>query len=77
MQGVGYRFFVRRNALLMGLRGYVKNETNGNVVIVATGETEHLNELLRCCYQGPQGARVSAIEYAPVAEGIFTTFEIR
>lgn len=77
VQGVGYRFFVRKNALLMGISGYVRNETNGDVTIVASGKPELLNELLRCCYQGPSGARVTNIEYTQVPDGDFSTFEIK
>ena len=38
VQGVGFRWFVQREAAELGLRGWVKNTDQGHVEIVAAGE---------------------------------------
>lgn len=77
VQGVGFRYFVRRQALLLGLRGYVRNLSNGAVYCLIQGRPEQINELVRCCYQGPPHARVTNIELSQLADQPFETFDIR
>lgn len=47
VQGVGYRYFVRRLALNMGLTGWVRNLYNGDVEIEVEGEKEKLDEFIK------------------------------
>lgn len=44
VQGVGFRCFVLQIALAHGIRGYAKNQTDGNVKIVASGNESDLAE---------------------------------
>lgn len=46
VQGVGFRWWVRRNALELGLRGFAENLVDGRVKVVAEGDREGLGELL-------------------------------
>jgi acylphosphatase len=46
VQGVGFRWWVRRNALELGLLGYAENLTDGRVKVVAEGGRNGLAELL-------------------------------
>jgi acylphosphatase len=46
VQGVGYRYFVRDAALRHGILGWVKNNPDGTVSIIAAGEREDLEEFL-------------------------------
>jgi acylphosphatase len=46
VQGVGFRWWVRRNALELGLRGLAENLIDGRVRIIAEGERDGLLELL-------------------------------
>lgn len=62
VQGVGYRAFVRSQALLHHLRGWVRNEPSGTVTFVAEGERAALEAFLEALHQGPRLARVSRID---------------
>jgi acylphosphatase len=58
VQGVGFRYFVIDNALALGLRGYVRNESNGDVEVVAQGTHTALERLLTLLRRGPSAAQV-------------------
>ncbi len=78
VQGVGFRWFVRRNAARLGLVGWVANDVSGSVRVVAEGEAAAIDQLIADLHEGPPGAivdRVDASFRAPTAE--FTGFEIR
>lgn len=62
VQGVGYRQFVRRHALDLGLAGYAENLADGRVEVVAEGEREDLELLLVRLRMGPAHAEVEEIE---------------
>ena len=61
VQGVGFRWFVHREASELELRGWVRNTEDGDVEIVASGAPEDLNELRSCLRRGPRGARVDQL----------------
>ena len=58
VQGVNYRAFTARNAVNLGLTGYVRNLTDGSVEIFAEGEKKQLMTLILQLKKGPPGARV-------------------
>lgn len=63
VQGVGFRFFARRHAQLLGCTGYVRNDPSGTKVeVVAEASRDTLEELLSRLRQGPAGARVTHVE---------------
>ncbi|MCD6423620.1 MAG: acylphosphatase [Elusimicrobia bacterium] len=53
VQGVGFRWFVERNARAIGLSGTVRNLFNGNVEIKAKGTEKQIKELIKTLYNGP------------------------
>ena len=61
VQGVGFRWFVHREASELGLRGWVRNTEEGDVEVVATGEPEDLTELRGSLRRGPRGSRVDRV----------------
>lgn len=61
VQGVGFRWFVHREAAEIGLRGWVKNTDDGHVEVVAAGETEQIDELFAALHKGSRGSRVDAV----------------
>src|SRR5260370_12923683 len=75
VQGIGYRFYVRRQAAALGVRGYVRNLPDGSVEGVAEGERPGLEQLLRALERGPTGAVVEPLDL-PLhpAEGPFGRF---
>jgi len=61
VQGVGFRWFVHREAAELGLRGWVRNTDAGDVEVVASGSPETLAELKTALRKGSRGSRVDAI----------------
>ncbi|MCK5430625.1 MAG: acylphosphatase [Anaerolineales bacterium] len=62
VQGVGFRFYVRRIARELGLNGYVRNAPNGVAVQVrAEGERDKLDQLLKLLQIGPRSSRVDRL----------------
>jgi acylphosphatase len=61
VQGVGFRWFVHREASELDLRGWVRNTEDGDVEVVASGSSEDLSELRDSLRRGPRGARVDRL----------------
>jgi acylphosphatase len=79
VQGVGFRWFVNREAGELGLRGWVRNTEDGDVEVVAAGEQEDLAELRSSLRRGPRGSRVDRLveHYLDEAEAAeLTSFRI-
>jgi acylphosphatase len=58
VQGVGYRYFVQRQANLLGVSGYVRNLFDGRVEIEAEANSTPLTQFTDACKRGPEMARV-------------------
>ncbi len=61
VQGVGFRWFVHREAAELGLRGWVRNTDAGEVEVVAAGDAETIAELRAELHKGSRGSRVDAV----------------
>jgi len=68
VQGVGFRWFVHREAAELGLRGWVRNTDSGEVEIVAAGDSAVLAELRTELHKGSRGSRVDAVIEHELAE---------
>jgi acylphosphatase len=62
VQGVGFRYFLTREAQARGLRGWVRNRSDGGVELVAEGERANLDQLLAAAREGPSHARVDGVD---------------
>jgi acylphosphatase len=62
VQGVGFRYFLMREARRLGLKGWVRNRDDGTVEFVAEGPKPHLEGLKRAAEQGPPMARVERVD---------------
>lgn len=62
VQGVGFRYFVVEHARRLGLRGYARNASDGDVEVVAQGQRSDLERLLRLLRQGPSAADVRDVQ---------------
>jgi acylphosphatase len=62
VQGVGFRYFVLREARALGLTGYARNRGDGSVEVVAEGGTAALSELEDRLRVGPPSAVVTSLE---------------
>jgi acylphosphatase len=78
VQGVGFRYFVIKNAENLGLNGYVKNLFSGEVLTVVEGSRAKIEELFKRIRVGPSHASVRncKIEWEE-SKNEFTHFEIR
>src|SRR5438128_11189359 len=75
VQGVGFRWFVEREAHVLGIAGWVRNNVDGSVEVLAIGSREQLLGLRSRLREAPRSARVDDVEEAeakPVAG--LTTF---
>ncbi len=77
VQGVWFRASTRKEALRLGLSGWVRNLPDGRVEWLAEGEQQVLEQLLAWSAQGPPYARVDSVKsrWSP-AEGDLEGFEI-
>ena len=78
VQGVGFRYFVQKNARALFLVGWVRNTHQGNVEVVAEGPQYILDRLLMFLQDGPRSATVTTLETIweePTKE--YSDFEIR
>ena len=78
VQGVFYRHNTNIVANKLGLKGFVRNLSNGDVEVVAEGKEEKLKELIEFCKEGPESAHVDnvKIKYEKSTEE-FNTFSIK
>jgi acylphosphatase len=77
VQGVGFRWFVEREAHVLGIAGWVRNNADGSVEVLAMGSREQLLGMQSRLREGPRAARVDDVEEVeakPVAG--LTTFRI-
>jgi acylphosphatase len=58
VQGVGFRYFLMREARSLGLRGWVRNRDDGSVEFTAEGSRPELERLLAAARRGPGHAHV-------------------
>jgi acylphosphatase len=61
VQGVYFRASTVEEARRLRLTGWVMNCPDSSVEVVAEGEREQLEELIRWCRSGPPGARVREV----------------
>ncbi|GAB4397872.1 MAG: acylphosphatase [Anaerolineales bacterium] len=78
VQGVGFRYFVQRSAVLLDVMGWTRNLPDGRVEIVAEGRRDVLERFLADVQRGPARSRVIdvAVEWG-AARGGFDDFGIR
>jgi acylphosphatase len=61
VQGVGFRWFVHREAAALELHGWVRNTEDGHVEVLASGDAESLADLAAALRRGSRGSRVDAV----------------
>ena len=62
VQGVGFRWFVEREAHMLGIAGWVRNNHDGSVEVLAQGTRDQLLGLHSRLREGPRAARVDSID---------------
>lgn len=76
VQGVFYRASTKKEADEFGLKGWVKNEPNGDVSIEVTGPEVLLEQFVEWCWQGPIRARVDKLDLEEGEWRDFDTFDV-
>jgi len=77
VQGVGFRFFVQRRALQLGLAGFVRNLRDRRVEVAVEGPAENVEALIDAVRRGPAGASVSDMDLRWEAPQHDASFVIR
>lgn len=78
VQGVGFRYFVVREAMALDLDGWVANQSDGSVRCVAEGPPEHLDRLLDQLREGPASATIERVDAAWMpATGTLERFRVQ
>lgn len=76
VQGVFYRQSTKEKATALGITGYVKNNIDGSVQIMASGTTDQLLQLVLWCKQGPARAIVEEVQVETMPPAVFMGFRI-
>ncbi len=78
VQGVSYRAWTQELAERMLLTGWVRNvRTDKSVEALVSGYPDQVQKFISALYQGPSGAKVSAIEVNDGVDEELKSFEIR
>ncbi len=78
VQGVGFRYFIIKNAESLGLKGYTRNLYTGEVLTVVEGSRAKIEELFKRIKIGPSHASVKKCKIDwEENKNEFTHFEIR
>ncbi len=78
VQGVFFRSGVQEKATELGLTGWVANNADGTVSLVAEGPENLINQLIEWCHSGPSTAQVEKVEAELQGySGEFEGFEVR
>jgi acylphosphatase len=77
VQGVFFRASTQRKAEELGVKGWVKNEKDGTVIMEAEALQETLSTFIEWCNHGPSGARVDKVEVSDGELKNYTSFEIK
>jgi len=58
VQMVGFRYYAARNAMRLGIKGYVRNLPSGELEVAAEGEDDRMDEFIAAVKKGPSAAEV-------------------
>lgn len=79
VQGVGFRWFVDREARSLGINGWVRNNIDGAVEVLAAGSAAQVDALRSKLREGSRGSRVDSISEVEISDRAgeeFTSFRI-
>ena len=62
VQGVSFRAFTQKQAMALGISGYVQNQTDGSVLAAVEGDELQLQHMLTALREGPPNSSVKALE---------------
>jgi acylphosphatase len=78
VQGVSFRYYTRREANALGLGGWVANQRDGTVIVVAEGPEHQLIRLINFLRRGSPAAQVDNVDVNwSITQTKFKDFQIR
>ena len=77
VQGVFFRAWSAEEARSLGLRGWVRNRSDGTVEMLLAGSDDAVGRMIERCREGPPAARVERIDVAKTDEAAPDGFEKR
>ena len=77
VQGVGYRYSTKEQAIALNIVGWVRNLADGRVEATIQGVASSVDSMMKWFYKGPPAAKVTGIETEQQPIQAFETFEIR
>lgn len=78
VQGVSFRYYTQKEAFRLNLTGWVSNDSDGSVRIIAEGSEDGLKKLVDFLHIGSPGARVEKVAYVwEIATNEFNKFSVR
>ena len=77
VQGVGFRYFTWKQALKIGVTGFVRNLADGSVEVIAAGSESQIDALDAWLQHGPRTAIVNNVfSENYLGEKEFTAFQV-
>lgn len=77
VQGVGFRYSTQRQAERLGVKGWVRNERDGTVTVVAEGPKPAVDAMVRWLQEGPGFAKVADMDLREYPyEGRYSSFTV-
>ncbi|MDF1748440.1 MAG: acylphosphatase [Alphaproteobacteria bacterium] len=77
VQGVWYRAWTEKQAVALGLNGWVRNRPDGSVEALFSGSADAVDQMLIACHEGPPNARVTSVMPQSVDASVETGFQVR
>ncbi len=77
VQGVGFRYWVKKTAWELGIAGWVKNLSDGRVEAVFEGNEVLIKKIINECWQGPPLSKVNEVKVIRGKAKGMKGFEIR
>jgi acylphosphatase len=76
VQGVFYRATAKEIAVKLGITGWIRNTSNGNVEAKISGASEAVSKFIAWCHIGPPGANVTEVKVADEPEEYHEDFRV-
>ena len=78
VQGVSFRYYTKQKANSLGLKGWIRNLSSGEVEAIFEGHEDGIKEMIEWCKKGPWLSKVNNVKVKfSDYKGEFENFEIR
>ena len=74
VQGVGYRYALRAEALANGITGWVRNRRDGTVEAIVQGSPDAIEKILAWAKRGPPAARVTDVSASAASSDLYRPY---